>query len=864
VYDPSIADSDEVVKGDLTMETWQKLPLELMDEYAERESHSRHHYRPIYSLHKWWARRSGTTFRTLGISALSSEDTTKTDILRRTSNGGVDGKFFHAYGGGDLEDATILDPFVGGGTTLVELNRLGAQTIGYDLNPVAWWTTKKSTDEVDLNKLESEFNSYFEKVRRELKQYYTTTDPHTGKTEEIQYTLQSQRVPCPTCDEEVNLFKNYKIGEHKGTSEAAVYCPNQDCQHRVISFDREIDDTEVCPSCGTKFDPMDGNYSRGKYTCSQGHKHDVKETLQRIGERPSFDYYVIKFKTTGGQERFKPLDENDYEVIREAEKKYEDLQDELPIPTQNIPHGYNTKQITNWKYEQFNQLFTKRHLLTHGVLLSRAKDIEDQNIREFIFTAISNALTMNCLLCVWDYRRHYSDHVFKRHAYIPRVSPVESNPINEEGGRTSLQNFFNRVYKAKGYCEEPFEKVKNSKTGKTENKYIQNERVSEERRESLVCKTSENIDEEDGSVDYVITDPPYYDNVHYSELSDFFYVWLREVLEEDYDEFQPELVPKAREIVSKKEAGKDEEFFINSLSNVFKECNRVLKHDGELIFTYHHNKNEAWSVILESLIDSGFTITGAYPVQSEKSNSTHISDMDNAEYDILIFANKIKNDKELTLTELQQNLFFELQEIIEEERSRHENLSTADLGVILRGKCMYYYSKHYPHVYSEGDRVDIEIALDTVDSVIQLVLESSADLPQGIDPLTQAYSAFYQRGSEDYDQLNKHLLGKNLNVSDLEDEKLVNGPRDNKEPVTADERITFIEGKLNKNGKGSDSLLDIDKVHYLYHLYKTDQNTAEYLKEWKTEDLEKLANFMTDVTGDDRYESVMEMGIHQF
>jgi hypothetical protein len=212
--------------------------------------------------------------------------------------------------------------------------------------------------------------------------------------------------------------------------------------------------------------------------------------------------------------------------------------------------------------------------------------------------------------------------------------------------------------------------------------------------------------------------------------------------------------------------------------------------------------------------------------------------------------------------------------MIAEERERHDNLGQADLGDILRGKCMYYYSKHYPNVYSEGEEVGIDEALNTVDSVIEQILEGSVNLPASIDPVTQAYAAFHQRGFEDYDELNKHLLAKNLNVSDLEDEKLVKGPRDKKEPVTADERINYIESKLN-SGSGpqqtlgnsddnADNLLDIDKVHYLYHLYKTDQNTVEYLKEWKSSDLEDLADFIADVTGDERYERVMEMGLQQF
>ena len=210
-----------------------------------------------------------------------------------------------------------------------------------------------------------------------------------------------------------------------------------------------------------------------------------------------------------------------------------------------------------------------------------------------------------------------------------------------------------------------------------------------------------------------------------------------------------------------------------------------------------------------------------------------------------------------------------------EERERHEDLSKADLGVILRGKCMYYYSRHYPNVYSEGEQAGIDEALDTVDSIIEQVLEGSVNLPASIDSISEAYAAFVQRGPEGYDDLNKQLLAKNLNVSDLEDEKFVKGPRDKKEPVSADERVHHIERKLSKSGNGSqktlsgdevdsDALLDVDKVQYLYHLYKTDQNTSEFLSEWKTDDLQELAEFLADVTGDDRYENVMEMSLSQF
>jgi len=841
-------------------ETWEKLPLELMDEFAERESFRRDVYRPPYSMHKWWARRPGSTFRVLGLAALTDESVTASDILDTTSGGGYEGLYFQ-HQEDSFEDVHVLDPFSGGGTTLCELNRLGAQTTGYELNPVAWFTTKKTIDNVDVDELKETGEKVITDVRDNLKEYYTTTNPTTGEDAEILYSFLTQRIGCLTCEEEVELHSKYILRKKQKTSPAAVYCPS--CES-VFSLEREVTDSETCPSCGYDYDPKDGNFGYGKYTCSNGHKHDLKETLNRLDQRPQFHYFALQYKDRQGTKKFKATDKDDQEMLESISEVVAEHRDQMNVPDTKIPDGDKTPALHNYNYETFDQLFTDRQLLTFSKLIDRANDIENQNIREFILLAISNCLRYNSKLSKWQASQQKGINVFTRHAYVPLGEPVEGNPLNTSSNLVSLNNCLEKIYRGKEYCNKPFEKVKNRETGSVDPVAIQNETVDDERLRDLKCKTSESLDEEDESVDYVITDPPYYDNVQYSELSDYFYVWLREALKDDYDEFTPNVVPKAREIVANKSANKSEEFFIESLTNVFKEAHRVLKPEGEMVFTYHHNENEAWSVILETLIDSGFTITGAYPVQSEMPTNVHIEKLDNAEYDILIFANKEETAEETTLDQLRQDLFFELQDMISEERQRQEDLSTADLGVILRGKCLYYYSKHYPDVYSNGEKVGIDEALDTVDGIIAQVLESSVNLPQEIDSITRAYSAFCQRGSEGYDDLNKHLLTKNLNVSDLEDQKLVKGPRNKKQPATADERITFIEEKINKNGKGGDELLDIDKVQYLFHLYKTDQNTVEYLKEWKTDELEELADFVAEVTGDDRYENVMDMGISQF
>lgn len=874
------------------METWDKLPLNLIDELAEKETYRRDVYRPIYSIHKWWARRPGSTFRCLGLAALTNDSVTKDDILTERSSGTHDGLYIDPDEDVIEQDATVLDPFAGGGTTLVELNRLGADVIGYELNPVAWWTEKKSMDDVNLDVLEREFDRILEEVRDELGEYYTTIDPETGKECEVLYYFQSQRIPCLTCGEEVQLFPRYELARTKKTRPGVLYCPNEDCGNRIIELQNrekglnegvevEIadgrtisvseDGNEICPNCGFEFDPTDGNYGYGKYTCSNGHKHDVKETLKRLEEMPKLEHFALQYVDPKGNKRMKEFEAPDAERFGKAQRQLKTLRDELPIPDQEIPEGDKSGALLNYNYSKFSQLFTDRHLLTFGWLFkkgweTRAKEFEEadaQNIAEFLLTAISNCLERNSKLTMWNYIDSKGENVFRRHAYVPKIQPIEPGIFGSHNA--SLNNAFDKVTRAKEYCHRPFEKIKNRQTGDVEQFYIDGETITAERVTALHCKTAELMEEEDESVDYVITDPPYYDNVQYSELSDYFYVWLRECLHNEYDEYKSEVVPKAREIVANNSANKDVKFFVNSLSNVFSECHRVLKPDGEMVFTYHHNENEAWSVILDALIESGFTITGAYPVQSEFPNNPHISDLDNAEYDILVFATKESADESTTLDKLRQDLYFELQDIIQEERERHRDLSAADMGVILRGKCMYYYSRHYPDVYSDDERVSVEEALDTVDEIIEQVMEGTVNLPPEIDGLSQAYAALWQRGgSEGYDDLNKHLLAKNLSVSDLEDEKLVTGPRDAKEPVEADERIHHIEGKLNDGVSSGDDLLDVDKVHYLYYLYKTDQNTVEYLKEWQSDELKALGEFMATVTGDDRYERVMEMSLSQF
>ncbi|QTA86710.1 DNA methyltransferase [Desulfonema magnum] len=126
---------------------------ETISKLAQDETGKRHYYRPVYSLHKWWARRPGALFRSVILLATNSAD------MLFITNGGSLSPYSHYFKSHNLEDIIIiLDPFMGGGTTLAEANRLGAKVIGCDLNPVSFWIVRETLRPIDLEKLDNYFH----------------------------------------------------------------------------------------------------------------------------------------------------------------------------------------------------------------------------------------------------------------------------------------------------------------------------------------------------------------------------------------------------------------------------------------------------------------------------------------------------------------------------------------------------------------------------------------------------------------------------------------------------------------------------------------------------------------------------------
>ncbi|RLC14343.1 MAG: hypothetical protein DRI57_14625 [Deltaproteobacteria bacterium] len=624
---------------------------DIVSKLAQDETGKRQYYRPVYSLHKWWARRPGALFRAIILLAANSAKP-----LFTTNSGSLSpySEYFKSH---HLEDVIILDPFMGGGTTLAEANRLGAKVIGCDLNPVSFWIVRETLKPADIEKLEHYFQDLEETVGKKIRSLYKTRCTHCACQSDSLYAFWVRYVRCLHCGEDVFLFKrtllNKGLSRNKPPSHsnpATVFCPKcfalndwlgkEDCQ---------------CNTCGRVFSPQSGTYDKGSYSCSQCGKTGISliktlETGQKFREKLlAIEYWCDPCK----KRLYKSPDETDSEQLSRIQQTVVQLKNkgELVFPKQKILKGASSVRWRRHNYEYYHEVFNARQLLAFNYLLEAIQTISDEACRNAFITAFSNSLEYNNMMTPYNYPHRKLHHLFNYHALPLTTTPVENAVWGaDKGGAGTFSNCFRRYVRAKAYCHKPFDKFKNSR-GDVQTVWAENEKISarfvssfNELRQTprgalLLCgDASEMPSVPDGTVDFVITDPPYFDSIHYSELSNFFYVWLKSLA--DHPCFTSNHVPTDQEAIVNKAMDKGELEYKNLLSAVFRECERVLKPDGKLIFTFHHTKWRAWWTVLSAIVESGFHVRDYFPVMSEYKVNPHIRNKQALDTDLVLVCQK--------------------------------------------------------------------------------------------------------------------------------------------------------------------------------------------------------------------------------
>lgn len=587
-------------------------PFEEIDPVAERESYRKEVNRPIYHTHKWWAQRLGSVFRALVLGSVLPE---QEDIWK------------NFYTKGNYTDKIILDPFMGSGTTLGEATKLGCKVIGCDINPVSSFIVGQSLKSIPATKLVEAYNALEKRVKKKILQYYQRIHPVTGEPCQILYYFWVKVVELPN-GKQVPLFSSYVFSKNAYTAKkplSKILCPN--C-FSILEDRFDVVNT-TCGDCNHTFNPQDGP-AKGQYVLDKetNELHKII-TLVKATKKPlKHIMYASMILNSEGKKEYLKIDEEDHLIYQSATQELE--RSNLLVPQGKIEPGHNTNQVLNYNYNYWREFFNDRQLLGLGYLLEGILEFKEKDIREAFLSLFSGTLEFNNMFCSFKGEGTGAvRHLFSNHILKPERTPLENSIWgSKKSSGTFFSLFKSRLLKAQEYREKPFEiKVSLDSKSKSDKafcsnpirtKYIQSfEELLENDNSCLVLNgDSSQLPLPDGVIDAVITDPPYFDFVHYSELSDFFYAWLKPVLKEQYSFFGLDSSRRIGE-VQQKESSK----FSNALSNVFSESRRVLKEDGLLIFSFHHSKLQGWLSIYEAIESAGFCIYKAYPVKAEMSVS---------------------------------------------------------------------------------------------------------------------------------------------------------------------------------------------------------------------------------------------------
>jgi adenine-specific DNA methylase len=656
------------------------LPLAEISEASAREKNIRHGHPS--TLHIWWARRPLAASRATTLAALLDDpgphepekrrelkDLIKEIVPWEAVKNGNNAAIKRAQ---ELvedqyeEPPKVLDPFAGGGSIPLEALRLGAETFASDYNPVAVfiekatleWPQKFGVDvelpeEADEDGLgmggkkvnllayfvEKWANKILEEVREEIGQFYPTETGEglVGKrdvdSEQEGWTpvgyLWARTIPCqnPTCGATIPLIRQYWLS--KKDDKKIAYRPVVDTKKETVDFELLAGDG-LQAAVDDGFDPKEGTVSRANASCpvcGQVTEAEQVRSLARKGKMGERMVAVVLHHPNETGKKYRLASEKDLERHDKAEERLRSVFDDSggldsSLPEEEIP-TYELRRIslplygtTSWSdlYNPRQKLVMRTFVEKVGSSFDRIrKEVETLENPEIESTEFSKALVgylgvivgrmadYSSRITTWVHSGEFAAHAFTRQALPMTWDYFENNAFSGAGG---------------GWTSHTSWVIK----------YLKNNDWKVEKDAKVFKADAADHPIEDGSIDAIVTDPPYYDNVPYAALSDFFYVWLKRTCGHIFSElFSTPSVPRSAEIVHDRPHGlsdseKTPEFFEHRLGESFDEMHRVLRDGGLAVVVYAHKTTEGWETMLNGLVEAGFTVTGSWPVHTERKD----------------------------------------------------------------------------------------------------------------------------------------------------------------------------------------------------------------------------------------------------
>lgn len=597
----------------------KKFDISFISSLALREKQIQQNYRPIIAVHKWFARRPGTLFRGLILSEYSDRP------LREAF-----------YSANDLKGITIADPFMGGGTPLIEANRVGCDVAGYDINPMAYWIVNREIEHLDLAEYRKAAEKLTSILEKRIGDLYRTRCLQCGSPDaHVKYFLWVKELTCCACGTEFDLFPGYLLAEDRRHTENILICP--DCGDLNGVIDRK--NPGACHSCGVQL-CLAGPAKRSKCSCPKCGTINPypKPTLGPPRHRMfALEYHCRQCKTTHQGRFFKKPDVIDLDNYVKATTMLAEIGTRY-VPEDAILPGDESTRLLRWGYARYREMFNDRQLLGLELSCRTIADEQDERRRNALITNLSDLLRYQNMLCRYDTMALKSLDIFSVHGFPVGLVQCESNLLGiSNGGGMSVgsggwSNIMEKYLKAKRYCDHPFE-TRQTGTKKIQvpivGEWIGDRRnggsATETRAVRLFCKSATTSNLPPASLDGVFTDPPYFGNVQYAELIDFCYVWVRKLVSAENPAFQPLSTRNPDELTGNITMERGLDHFTEGLASVFRNMAQALKPGRPLAFTYHHNKLEAYYPVAVAILDAGLTCSASLPCPAEMGASIHIS-----------------------------------------------------------------------------------------------------------------------------------------------------------------------------------------------------------------------------------------------
>ena len=580
---------------------------------------------------------------------------------------------------------------------------------------------------------------------------------------------------------------------------------------------------------------------------------------------------------------FKPADVGDVAKLCQGVREWDDRKDtDLSDywPRSELPYAWETHvqkgNLTTRGYTHWWKMFNARQLLVHTLLLRSVVEAPSDrwplDVREQVLGATQQYLRNQNMFCFWDMDYDKLVPMMSNPNYHPKVLVVE-NSVFTSLGRGNFASNRKTVAQGLGWSEAPWEVSVNPNDAATKSTHV-------EMPDPLVAGVCSlhSVSSTDLTTlgteqfDLCITDPPFGDNLFYADLADFFYVWLRIPLLMLYEGmperacFEPPFTPKTMQairdpaqhpddrerwekddLVTENHIGMIQElsgrvdvavgernpvhrpepasdFYCTTLTACWAEAGRLLRPGGLLAFTFHHSQDAAWVDVLKSLFDSGYYLAATYPVRSDETKG----DAANAAFGSKLIEYDIIHVCRRRLDEPQPVAWAKMRRWVKEEaihlrdlleHSHGKDLPESDLLVILRGKALEFYSRHYGQVFTgDGQVLSVGEALLGINQLLEDLIggegaEARKRPPEAAEPASRLYlRVFTGQESIPRDGLHKMLRGTGIAQADFEARGWIQAQGTTIRRLPIIERLEYFtaRGRTRKVLK-----TDLDQAHFL-------------------------------------------------